>query len=102
MPVAVAGDHVVSIDTKPLGRPVDRGGPKVVFSGVSVLTPRVFDLLEERIRHNLRERGEFQLTSCLDELRKEEGFSGCMIKGRRFDVGLPEAYRQAMKDFRHA
>jgi len=70
--------------------------------GLYILTPRVFDLLEERIRHNLRERGEFQLTSCLDELRKEEGFSGCMIKGRRFDVGLPEAYRQAMKDFRHA
>jgi UTP-glucose-1-phosphate uridylyltransferase/mevalonate kinase len=70
--------------------------------GIYILKPRVFQLLEEHIRHNIRERGEFQLTSCLDELRKEDGFAGVIVKGRRFDIGLPDAYRQTLIDFRTA
>jgi UTP-glucose-1-phosphate uridylyltransferase/mevalonate kinase len=70
--------------------------------GIYILKPRVFQLLEEHILHNIRERGEFQLTSCLDELRKEDGFAGVLVKGRRFDIGLPDAYRQTLIDFRTA
>jgi UTP-glucose-1-phosphate uridylyltransferase len=70
--------------------------------GIYVLKPAIFEYLEEHISHNIRERGEFQLTSCLDRLRQEDGFTGYVIKGRRFDIGLPEAYRQTMIDFRNA
>ena len=70
--------------------------------GQYVLTPNIFNYLEEQITHNIRERGEFQLTSCLDKLRQEEGFSGYVVKGRRFDIGVPDAYRQTMIDFRNA
>ena len=70
--------------------------------GLYVLTPKLFDFLEEHIEHNLREAGEFQLTSCLDRLRMEEGFTGTIIRGRRFDIGLPDAYRQTLIDFRNA
>ena len=69
--------------------------------GLYVLTPQIFDYLEENIAHNLRERGEFQLTPCLDTLRKEDNFSGYVLKGRRFDIGLPEAYRETIIDFRN-
>ena len=70
--------------------------------GIYVLQPQIFEFLEQNITHNLRERGEFQLTSCLDELRKADGFSGYVVKGRRFDIGLPEEYRQTVIDFRNA
>ena len=70
--------------------------------GIYVIQPQIFEFLEQNISHNLRERGEFQLTSCLDELRKAEGFSGYVVKGRRFDIGLPEEYRQTVIDFRSA
>jgi UTP-glucose-1-phosphate uridylyltransferase/galactokinase len=70
--------------------------------GLYVLTPRIFALLGEQIRRNLRERGEFQLTSCLDLLRQEEGFSGCVVRGRRFDIGIPEGYRRTVAEFRNA
>lgn len=70
--------------------------------GQYVLTPKIFDYLEEHIRHNVRERGEFQLTACLDLVRQEEGCSGCMVKGRRFDIGIPEGYRQTVIDYRNA
>jgi len=70
--------------------------------GIYIITPQIFHLLEENILNNIRERGEFQLTSCLDELRKLDGFSGCVVKGRRFDIGLPDVYRQTMIDFPNA
>ncbi len=69
--------------------------------GIYVLTPQIFTFLEQNITHNLREHGEFQLTSCLDELRKVEGFTGYLVKGRRFDIGIPEGYRQTVLDFRN-
>ncbi len=70
--------------------------------GLYIITPGIFHYLEENIVHSHREQGEFQLTSCLDRLRKEEGFYGYVVKGRRFDIGLPEAYRQTLIDFRNA
>jgi UTP-glucose-1-phosphate uridylyltransferase len=70
--------------------------------GQYVLDPCVFDYLGENIAHNVRERGEFQLTGCLDRLRQEGGFSGYVVKGRRFDIGLPDAYRRTVIDFRQA
>lgn len=70
--------------------------------GIYVIEPQIFGFLEQNIEHNFRERGEFQLTSCLDDLRKADGFSGYVVKGRRFDIGLPEEYRQTVVDFRYA
>jgi UTP-glucose-1-phosphate uridylyltransferase/galactokinase len=81
------------------------GTPEDTFFSVFgqyILKPAVFEYLEEHIGHNIRESGEFQLTSCLDQLRQEDGFTGYVVKGRRFDIGLPEAYRQTMIDFRNA
>ncbi|MEH1815997.1 MAG: UTP--glucose-1-phosphate uridylyltransferase [Nostoc sp.] len=68
--------------------------------GLYLLTPKIFDFLVEHINQNFRERGEFQLTSCLEELRQEEGMTGYVVKGKCFDTGLPDAYRQTMIDFR--
>ncbi|WP_392532518.1 sugar phosphate nucleotidyltransferase [Nostoc sp. C117] len=69
--------------------------------GLYLLTPKIFDFLAEHINQNFRERGEFQLTSCLDRLCQEEGMTGYVVKGKRFDTGLPDAYRQTMIDFRN-
>ncbi|MBD1836403.1 GHMP kinase [Cyanobacteria bacterium FACHB-472] len=70
--------------------------------GLYVLTPKIFDLLEENINNNDRDvKGEFQLTSCLDKLCKEEGMTGYVVKGKCYDTGLPDPYRQTMIDFRN-
>ena len=68
--------------------------------GIYILTPKIFEYLEEHISNNIRERGEFQLTSCLDRLREDEGMTGYAVNGQTFDIGLPDAYRQTMIDFR--
>lgn len=65
--------------------------------GQYIIKPEIYDLLETNIRNNLRERGEFQLTSALDRLRQMDGFQGLMIDGRRFDIGLPEHYLETLQ-----
>ncbi|HBE32340.1 MAG TPA: UTP--glucose-1-phosphate uridylyltransferase [Cyanobacteria bacterium UBA11368] len=69
--------------------------------GLYVLTPTIFDCLEEDIINNIRFKGEFQLTTCLEKLRQKEGMTGYMIQGKCFDTGMPDVYRQAMIDFRN-
>ncbi len=70
--------------------------------GMYVLTAKIFDYLEENIKQNAREKGEFQLTSCLDKLQKTQGMTGYLVKGRCFDTGMPDVYWQTMIDFRNA
>ncbi|MCX6079013.1 MAG: sugar phosphate nucleotidyltransferase [Chloroflexi bacterium] len=70
--------------------------------GQYILKPQVFDILKEHIDNNVRERGEFQLTSALDRLRQEDGFLGLVIAGKRFDIGLPDYYLETLQSFRQA
>lgn len=67
--------------------------------GLYALTPKIFDFLAENINNNFRERGEFQLTSCLEKLREAEGMIGLIVDGNTFDIGMPNVYRQTMIDF---
>lgn len=68
--------------------------------GQYVIKPELFDLLEHNIKNNVRERGEFQLTSALDRLRQIDGFNGLIVDGRRFDIGIPEHYLETLQVFR--
>ena len=67
--------------------------------GQYIIKPQIFQQIEEHIDNNVRERGEFQLTSALDRLRQEDGFMGVMMDGQRFDIGLPEHYLQTLNSF---
>jgi UTP-glucose-1-phosphate uridylyltransferase/mevalonate kinase len=67
--------------------------------GQYILQPDLFTYLEEHINNNVRERGEFQLTSALERLRKENGFLGLIMKGRRYDIGIPTAYLETLVSF---
>ena len=68
--------------------------------GQYIIKPQIFSYLEEHIKNNVRERGEFQLTSTLERLRQEEGFLGLMIDGKRFDIGLPDFYLETLQAYR--
>jgi UTP--glucose-1-phosphate uridylyltransferase len=74
-------------------------GEYLTVFGQYILKPKVFEFLEEHIVNNVRERGEFQLTSALDRLRQEDGFQGLMVDGRRFDIGLPHYYLETLEAF---
>ena len=68
--------------------------------GMYIIKPQLFEYLEEHIANNVREHGEFQLTSALDRLRREDGFLGLIMDGRRYDIGLPEYYLDTLRTYR--
>ncbi|MFC2053853.1 sugar phosphate nucleotidyltransferase [Chloroflexota bacterium] len=67
--------------------------------GMYVIKPQLFEYLEENIQNNIRESGEFQLTSALDRLRQEDGFLGLIMEGKRYDIGLPIHYLETVQTF---
>jgi len=62
------------------------------FFGMHILTPAIFQILEEHIKNNIRENGEIQLTTAQAELSKREGAIGLEIAGQRLDMGTPLGY----------
>jgi UTP--glucose-1-phosphate uridylyltransferase len=67
--------------------------------GMYILEAKIFDYLEEDINKNNRDKGEFQLTTCLEKMRQDLGMNGYLVKGQYFDTGMPLFYRQTIIDF---
>lgn len=64
-------------------------GHYLCFFGMHVFTPGIFTALEYNIKNNLRENGEFQLTSAQERLCKAERCMAFATKGDRYDMGVP-------------
>jgi len=64
-----------------------------------VLTPEVYNSLNQIQEDGKVEFGEFQLTPALDEVIKTNGAYGVVIDGRRYDIGLPEKYRLTVASY---
>ncbi|MGB5715028.1 MAG: sugar phosphate nucleotidyltransferase [Waterburya sp.] len=67
--------------------------------GMYVLQPDIFELLDSEIKNNQRFKGEFQLTTCLDKLRLQNGAIAYLVQGQYYDTGMPLFYRQTMIDY---
>lgn len=70
-------------------------GIYLCFFGMHIFTPGIFDTLQYAIDHNLREKGEFQLTSAQERLRASgERYLAFEAVGDRHDIGIPFGYAQ--------
>ena len=67
--------------------------------GMYILEPVIFELLAAEITNNERFKGEFQLTTCLDKLRAQQGAIGYLVRGQYYDTGMPQFYRQTIIDY---
>ncbi|MCX7597509.1 MAG: sugar phosphate nucleotidyltransferase [Armatimonadetes bacterium] len=67
-------------------------GHYLCFFGMHVFTPAIFEALEYLLRHDLRERGEIQLTTAQELMRSTQRCLACTVTGRRYDIGTPEGY----------
>ena len=72
-------------------------GKKEYYSvfGEYVLTPKVFELLDQNIKNGKTEKGEYQITSVLDEIRKTDGLYAFIPDGEMVDVGNSISYQKA-------
>jgi UTP--glucose-1-phosphate uridylyltransferase len=69
--------------------------------GMHVLMPGIFDILEEMIRDDVRDNGEFQLTRAQEIQRQREGYLALEMTGaQRFDFGVPDDFVRSLQAFR--
>lgn len=66
--------------------------------GAYVLTPDVFNHLEQEIAEN-DGTTEISLTNALQAVCLEKGMTGVYIDGQSYDVGIPKAYRETIREF---
>lgn len=69
--------------------------------GMHMLAPSIYDILEEMIRDNVRDNGEFQLTRAQEIQRQREGYLALeMLSAQRFDFGVPDDFVASVQAFR--
>ncbi|MGN6555210.1 MAG: sugar phosphate nucleotidyltransferase [Verrucomicrobiota bacterium] len=69
--------------------------------GMHLLAPSIYEVLEEMIRDDVRDNGEFQLTRAQEIQRQREDYLALeMISARRFDFGIPDDFVQSVQAFR--
>ena len=60
-------------------------------------------IIEEMIRNNTRDNGEFQMTRAQEIQRQREGYLALeMIGAQRFDFGVPDDFVSSVAGFRKA
>jgi len=76
--------------------PVDQAPSNVAVVGRYILTPRIFDLLQNTQKGA---GNEIQLTDAIAELLKEQRVLSYNFQGRRFDCGSKIGYLKAQVEF---
>jgi len=71
--------------------------------GLHLLAPSIYDVLEEMIRDDVRDKGEFQLTRAQELQRQREGYLALEMRdAERFDFGTADDYVNALLKFRRS
>jgi UTP--glucose-1-phosphate uridylyltransferase len=69
--------------------------------GMHLLAPSIYDILDEMIRNNVRDHGEFQLTRAQEIQRQRFGYLALeMENAERFDFGVPDDFVRSVARFR--
>ncbi len=72
-----------------------RAGHYLCFFGMHLLTPTVFDLLDELVASDQRELGQIQLTTALNILAQKERYLALETRGSRFNLGIKFGFVEA-------
>jgi UTP-glucose-1-phosphate uridylyltransferase/mevalonate kinase len=66
---------------------------------IYVITSQVYSALNQEFAKWDTQNGELQLTTALDEVTRKFGATGVALNGNRYDIGLPEEYRNTVVNF---
>ena len=68
--------------------------------GMHALSPSIYDILEEMIAKDIRQKGEFQLTYAQELQRQREGYCALEMRdGKRFNFGTPQDFVTSVTEF---
>ncbi|HPA44215.1 MAG TPA: sugar phosphate nucleotidyltransferase [bacterium] len=81
-----------------LRTPGNPNAPYLCWLGFHLLSPTVLDCLEEMVQSR-QEGTEVGLTEAQEMARRKEGYFVCELDAIRFDLGIPEGYRQTLHEW---
>ena len=87
--VRLHGNQIVEFVEKP---PKSSGASRLIFAGVSVIDPKLIDVVPKR-------PGSMLERDVYPKLAKERKLAGYLFEGRWFDVGTPEIYERVIKEW---
>lgn len=92
-PDAWAIDEIIEKPTPTLAEqrlavPGLRAGHYLCFFGMHVLTPSIFEILDDLVSKDVREAGQIQLTTALNALARREKYLALETKGSRHNLGV--------------
>lgn len=85
-------ERIIDIDVMVEKPKLNEAPSRLAIVGRYILTPRIFEILEETPPGKA---GEIQLTDAMAQLMKEEGFIGYQFEGNRYDAGDKFGFIQA-------
>lgn len=85
-------ERIIEIDKMVEKPKFDEAPSKLAIVGRYILTPRIFEILEQTPPGK---GGEIQLTDAMAQLMREEGFIGYQFQGDRYDAGDKFGFIQA-------
>jgi UTP--glucose-1-phosphate uridylyltransferase len=65
-----------------------RSGHYLCFFGMHVLTPTIFEILDDLVKRDVREGGSIQLTTALNLLANRERYLAIEARGSRHNLGV--------------
>jgi NDP-sugar pyrophosphorylase family protein len=89
--VRMSGQKVVEVIEKPKDTPA---ASRLVAAGIQIIEPAIYDLIPKKSFSMLEE-------DVFPVLAKEGKLTGYMFEGRWFDVGTPDVYERALKEWGH-
>jgi UTP--glucose-1-phosphate uridylyltransferase len=93
-PAVAVAQEILHVDGLP-------AGTWLGWFGLHLLAPSIYDVLEEMIRDDMRDHGEFQLTRAQEIQRQREGYLALeMTAAERFDFGVPDDFVRSLQAFR--
>jgi len=87
-----SSDRITDINVMVEKPKLSEAPSKTAIVGRYILTPRIFDILEQT---DPGKGGEIQLTDAMAKLMREEGFLGYEFEGQRYDAGDKFGFLQA-------
>ena len=67
--------------------------------GLYILTPTIFEVLQNSIQERPPVGREIQLTDALDKMRRKERVLGLVVDGEKIDIGLPSGYLDGLMKY---
>jgi UTP--glucose-1-phosphate uridylyltransferase len=89
-------------EAKKLGLDRGQGRRCLCYFGIDILPPALFKYLEKNWHEKNFTQNELNLRDAMRDVIENEGMNGVVVRGRRWDTGMPDEYIETLNEYHRA